>query len=108
MEATPNGRLGKAYRKGPKEAGFKIRVVERAGKSLKKILTISDPFREGKCNQNKFKICKFDSSANCKGRGVVYQIKRQGCTGSSTNDGLYVGETARSIGERIHEQLTKY
>ena len=53
-------------------------------------------------------MCKLDSSTNCKGSGVVYQIKCQGCTGSSINDGLYVGETARSIGERVSEHQTKY
>ena len=53
-------------------------------------------------------MCKVYSSTNCNGRGVVYQIKCQGCTGSSINDGLYFGETARSIGERVNEHLTKY
>ena len=108
VEATPNGQLTKAYRKALKEAGLKIHVVERVGKSLKKMLTKSDPFRKGKCNQNKCKICKLDSSIICKGSGVVYQIKCQGCTRRSINDGLYVGETARSIGERVSEHLTKY
>ena len=108
VEATPNGQLTKAYRKALKEAGLKIHVVERVGKPLKKMLTKSDPFRKGKCNQNKCKMCKLDSSINCKGSGVVYQIKCQGCTRSSINDGLYVGETARSIGERVSERLTKY
>ena len=75
VKATPNGQLAKAYRKALKEAGLKIRVVERAGKSLKKLQTKSDPFREGKCNQNKCKMCKLDSSTNCKGRGVLYQNK---------------------------------
>ena len=108
VEATPNGQLAKAYRKALKKASLKIRVVERAGKSMKKMLTKSDPFREGKCSQNKCKMCKLDSNTNCKGRGVVYQIKCQGCTESSISDGLYVGETARSIGERVNEHLAKY
>ena len=34
-------------------------------------------------------------------------VKCQGCIGKRTNDGLYVGETARSVGERIGEHLTK-
>ena len=55
VEATPNGHLAKAYRKALKEAHLKIRVVQRAGKSLKKMITKSDPSCEGKCNQNKFK-----------------------------------------------------
>ena len=60
------------------------------------------------CNQDKCKVCKLDSNANCKGRGVVYQMKCQGCIGKRTNEGLYVGETARSVGGRIGEHLTKY
>ena len=102
VEATPNGHLAKAYRKALKEAHLKIRVVQQAGKSLKKMITKSDPSCEVKCNQNKCKMCKFDSSTNCKGRGVEYQIKCQGCTRNSINNGLYVGETARSIGERVN------
>ena len=34
-------------------------------------------------------------------------MKCQGCIGKITNDWLYVGETARSVGERIGEHLTK-
>ena len=108
VEATPNGQLAKAYRKALKEASLKVRAVERAGKSMKKMLLKSDSFREGKCNQNMCKMCRLYSHTNCKERSVVYQIKCQGCTGSSTNDGLYVGETARSIGDRVCEYLTKY
>ena len=71
------------------------------------MLTISDAFRDEKCNQNKLKMCKLDSSTNCNRRGVVNQIKRQGCTGS-INDRLYVGEMARSIEGTVSEHLTKY
>ena len=59
------------------------------------------------CNQDKCKVCKLDSNANCKGRGVVYQMKCQGCIGKRAN-GLYVGKTARSVEERIGEHLAKY
>ena len=100
--------MAKTCRRALKEAGLKIRVVERAGKSIKRILAKSDPFRKTVCDQDKCKVCKLDLKANCKGRGVVYQMKCQGCIGKRTNDGLYVGETARSVGERIGEHLTKY
>ena len=108
VEAPPNGQLAKVYRKALKEASLEIRVVERAGKSMKKMLAKSDPFCEGKCNQNKCKMGKSDSNTNSKRRGVVYQIKYQGCTESSLNDGFYGGEAARSIGERVNEHLAKY
>ena len=100
VEATPNRQLAKEYRKALNELCLKICIIQWAGKSLKKMITKSDPFNEGKCNQNKWKICKLDSSTKCKGRGVVYQIKCQWCTGSSTNNGPYVGETA-STGEEL-------
>ena len=91
-----------------KEAGLKIRVVERAGRSLKNIQTKSDSPCEDKCNENNCKVCMLNLSANCKGRGVVYQMKCQGCTERSVNDGLQIGETAGSIGERMSEHRNKY
>ena len=103
-----NEQLAKTCRRALKKAGLKIRIVERAGKSIKRILAKSDPFRKTVCDQDKCKVCKLDSKANCKGRCVVYQMKCQGCNGKRTNDGLYVGETARSVEERIGEHLTKY
>ena len=108
IEATPNEQLAKTCRRALKEAGLRNRVVERAGKSLKRTLSKSDPFRKTVCHQDKCKMCKLNSNAKCKSRGAVYQMKCQGCIGKRTNDGLYVGETARSLGERIGEHLTKY
>ena len=108
VEATPNEELAKACKIALKESELKIRVVERAGKSLKRTLAKSDPFRKTTCNQDKCKVCKINSKVNCKSRGVVYEMKCQGCNGKGSNDGLYIGETARSVGERINEHLTKY
>ena len=71
VEATPNGQLAKTYRKALKEARLKIRVVERVGKSMKKMITKSDPFREGQCNQNKYKMYKLDSSTNRRGMKCI-------------------------------------
>ncbi len=108
VEATPNEELAKTCRRALKEAELKIRVVERAGKSLKRTLAKSNPFRKTTCKQHKCKVCKLDTDVNCKGRGVVYQMKCQGCTGQRNNIGLYIGETARSVGERVSEHLAKY
>ena len=108
VEATPSGKVVKKCRKVLKEAGMKIRVFERARRSLKKMLTKSDPFREDTCNHNKCKACKLNLSANCKGREVVYQMKFQEYTGRNVHDRLYIEKTARSIGERISENMNTY
>ena len=46
VEATPNEQLAKTCRRALKEAKLKSRVVERAGKSIKRTLSKSDPFRK--------------------------------------------------------------
>ena len=63
VEAAPSGQLPEMYRKALKEACLKVRIVGRAGRSLRKILTKLDPFHE--------EVCKFIWNVNCKGRGVV-------------------------------------
>ena len=46
VEVTPNEKLAKICRKALQEAELKIRIVERVGRSLKRILKKSDPFRK--------------------------------------------------------------
>ena len=74
VEAMPNEELAKTCRKALKDAELKVRVVERAGKSLKRTLAKSDPFRKPTCNQDKCKVCQLDSVV--KSRGVLNEMQR--------------------------------
>ena len=38
----------------------------------------------------------------------MYNLKCQGCIEKGIKDGLYVGETARSVDQRVNEHLIKY
>ena len=105
VDATPHGQLAKECRQALKESQIKIKVIEKAGKSLKRCLCRSDPFRFLSCDNEKCHLCKIGSNVNCKSRELVYEMKCQGC---QNEKGMYIGETARSIGERVNEHITGY
>ena len=108
VDATPNGELAEECKKALKSSELKIRVVERSGQSLRNVLSKSDPFQNGSCGRDTCKVCKANPKINCKTRDVVYGIKCLGCTENDQIEGTYIGETARSIGERASEHLVKY
>ena len=100
VEATPGGTLAKMTQKTIKQAGLKIKVVEKAGERVKGILTKSNPFRGDKCPDDECVVCQqYDGRGRCKQREVIYQVTCSEC------EERYIGETARSLGERIQEHV---
>ena len=100
VDATPRSELAKECRGILKEAELKIKVVEKSGKLLKRYLTRSDPFKLLNCESEECYVCKVNPTLNCKTRDAVYEIK---CTCGEN----YIGETARSLGERCNEHIKK-
>ena len=98
--ATPCSELAKECRGILKDTGLKIKVVERSGKLLKRYLTRSDLFKPLNCESEECCACKANPTLNCKTRDAIYEIK---CTCGEH----YVGETARSLGERCNEHIKK-
>ena len=90
MPATPGSKLQKRYQKEIRDQGFKIKVVEKTGVTLKRMLQRSDPFRSQDCKRERCMFCKNDGKGSCIVHGVTYEIKCQGCGAK------YVGETARN------------
>ena len=77
-----------------------MKVVERAGKSIKSQLQSSYPFKEKKCVNNCF-VCLSNGKGNCRKSNVNYEIvcTRQGC------EYVYIGETGRNAFCRGREHL---
>ena len=83
-----------------KQAGLKIKVVEKAGTRVKDILTKSNPFRGNNCLDDECAVCQqYGGKGQCKQREVIYQLTCKGC------EERYIGETARSLGERVQEHV---
>ena len=51
VTSMPNSQLQRRYQKEIKKQGFKIKVVEKAGAAIKKLLQRSDPFKSRKCER---------------------------------------------------------
>ena len=100
VEATKNSLYKQNVQRLVKKHNLKIRVVERAGQTLKTVLQRSDPFRKNICSREGCFICENGIPINCRERGVVYQLS---CTVCLTR--MYRGQTSRSEFERLKEHL---
>ena len=99
VRATPEGKLAEECKKEFKKAGLKIKVVEKTGKSIKRELVKSNPFKKIGCGKG-CRICEL--GVDCKAREFYYRIscEDEACVGTE-----YEGETSRSAGERFPEHL---
>ena len=76
---TKDSELRKEYTKCIADSGFQIKVVEKAGVSLKRKLQRSDPYREKNCGCADCFICSSGGKGSCKMEGVDYQINCDQC-----------------------------
>ena len=106
VPTTPKAELRKRYEEEIKNSKLKIRVVETAGKTLKKHIQRSDPFKREKCGNTKCLVCTTEGKGPCRTTGTTYEIvcEAEGC------EATYIGETARSAfvrGEEHRKGLEK-
>ena len=85
---------------------MKIRIVKRAGKSIKSFFQRSDPFTDKNCNQEDCMLCKSGGTGSCRVNNVEYNIKCVGCKeDNAVLDSVYKGETYRNCYVRGNEHL---
>ena len=99
VPATPRSQLKHRYMKEIKETGFKVRVVEQSGTTLKSMLQKSDPFKAKRCAKVDCLVCRTDGKGSCRSTGVTYELVCQACCNK------YIGETSRSAYTRGREHL---
>ena len=99
VPATPGSQLKNRYIEEIEGAGFKIKVVEQSGVTLKRMLQRSDPLREKECNNTNSLVCSTDGKGPCRSTGVTYELVRQLCRQK------YSGETLRRAYTRGKEHL---
>ena len=99
VEATPESELMYRIRKVVRDLKLKIKVVERAGVTIKGLLQRSNPFGIPDCQREECLLCAQGSGTDCRVRGCVYQYSCDEC------DRKYRGQTGRSIYERNREHI---
>ena len=103
VDATPNSTLAENCRQEFRKAGLKVKVIERSGRSVKKSLVKSNPFKSKGCLRAGCEVCALGDSVDCRAREVHYKISCAGTNenGESCENEGYEGETSRSTGERF-------
>jgi len=100
VQPTEKSALKKKYEEVISKSDCKVKVVERAGTSVKNKLQKSYPFKKDECKERCF-VCMSDGKGKCRRSNVNYKIvcTRQGC------EYVYYGETARNGFVRGKEHL---
>ena len=121
VSQTPNGILAKQLQKVEnvisKLTGDRVKVVERGGTSIKKILVKSNPWAGALCGRENCLPCMFGSEENqdCFSKGVVYDMTCTICEEEAKDRNdlkipiyRYTGTTSRSLHERGAEHLKAF
>ena len=93
--------MKKEVQKLTKKYGLKIKIAERAGKTVKSMAQKSDPYPKYNCEREDCVVCHY-ALYDCRSRGCVYGVKCIEC------DREYIGQTGRSIYERAKEHQRDY
>ena len=86
----------------------RIKIVEKGGLKVEKILTKKNPFKEEKCNEKWCPLCKgdygdFEIACNTNNTGYRWICKT--CENTKSKTKAYEGETSRSIRIRSMEHI---
>ena len=126
VEKTDKGELASRLRKLETRlsdvTGYRIKIVEKGGTSLKQSLPNTNPWAGEHCGREKCRLCGQgdETKQDCMRRCIVYESRCLGCEGDkdlideekgrldkgallTRNGGIYVGETSRSLMERMGE-----
>ena len=90
--------------------GYKIKIVERAGKKAERLVHKSNPWEGADCQREKCAICQQESELGeqiCTKRNILYRSSCQLCH-QAGKDASYYGESARSGFERSREHHDDY
>ena len=100
VDATPGSQLKKEVEKIVRRHRVRIRVVERVGTTLKRVLQKSYPFQRTECRRDDCVVCADGCKVDCRMRGVVYELQCKECRRK------YRGQTCRDVYERLKEQVS--
>ena len=112
---TPGGELIRRLREAEEQlhsvtGGRKVKLVEKSGKMLKRILNVTNPDRTDNCSREKCFPCSKageGEGAMCKKRNVTYQTSCLECLAVGRKVS-YFGESARTGYERGLEHMDDF
>ena len=85
---TKNSELKRRYETEIRQSGLRVKVVERAGRTLKSQLQRSNPFGDGNCGREDCFVCTTSKVGNCNAESITYKIH------GDCRKHIYKGETS--------------
>ena len=102
IQPTKNSELKKMVQQVAKRNKIKVRVVEKAGLTVKKVLQRSDPYEKKKCERDDCMVCSHGRPGQCRIRGCGYELM---CKDDRRK---YRGQTGRSLYVRLGEEIRNW
>ena len=82
ITATPNSELKKKMQDAIDSKGGRIKVIEKSGTKIIRMLQRNDPFKNMECTEHeKCIVCSGDKPGGCRDKGLTY--RRNGQTGQN-------------------------
>ena len=104
LPATPGSVLAKRMQEEIDKSELKIKVIERPGMKIKKLLQKNDTNKQLTCGDDKCFVCNTTKEGSCRRTGVTYAIT---CRGDCDGD-VYHGETHTNGYTRGIEHMNDY
>ena len=82
--------------------GYRIKVVERSGDQIRRILCKKDPFEGAPCGRETCMVCKPEGKGNCRRRNITYQTTCDNC--EKRNQEAGVENTADNVSKYVGEE----
>ena len=110
ITATPNSELRERLQEEIDKSSFKIKVVEKSGTKVVRMLQKNDPFKTKECrDKERCMVCSGNNPGSCRDSGVTYRIN---CMGQHPEhqeeqcDSEYNGETGKNSYTRGNQHTT--
>ena len=95
VQSTPGSELKRKFQAEVDRCGLRIRIVEKAGRSVKSAVQRSDPLKAAACDRKICLVCETGGRGSCSKDGVNYEITCVGCE-EADRGGIYHGESSKN------------
>ena len=95
VQSTPKSILKRRFQEEIDKSGLKVRVLEKAGRSIKQVLQRSDPFKAPVCDRAGCLLCGTGGRGSCWKDGINYELVCVECEMNGSG-GFYHGESSHN------------
>ena len=104
IPATPDSELQKKIQSKVNELKLKVKVIERSGTKLVRMIQRNDPFKKKECSKpRRCLVCAGSKPGGCRDSGVTYKIECE-----DECDYEYTGQTNQNGFTRGESHLKEY